>query len=296
MSDHNEESQIPQDESLFTNEIEETVQEEVVSEQDVETTNEAPADPLVEKAKSTGHLSLDEWVAQGKDPKLYKTEKEYALTGELIDLKRKLDKRDDEIAAIIKYNQDRIEEHKQRARYEISQQLAQAEQMGDISAIKNLTLEQAAMEARMVQESYERQAQIVKQIDGDFTERNKHWFNDQHPELIDEAKRLGMEMQERYPELSYIERVRRIEDEMRYLYPDVVRKPTTRPSPTISMSRSSVNQSSTESIPSENKLYKTLDQGDRAYLDSLNRMAKKMGYAPKTVKEFLEQKRKDGEI
>src|ERR1044071_1145479 len=90
------------DEPIKDSESDQSAQE--TSSTEMESTEKSE---IKEKAKQYGHLSYDEWVKRGNDPKKYKSEQEYVRTGEILEqlfeLKKKLGQRDREIEALLEY-------------------------------------------------------------------------------------------------------------------------------------------------------------------------------------------------
>lgn len=285
-------------EELNLQESEDITPEVESSEQEPEQQNEVKV-----KAKSTGHLTKEEYVARGGKPEDYKTEKEYVLTGELIELKKAVQKRDRDIEDILKYHQNTIEAQKINFKKQIEERLYQAKSNGDIDQVEQITREKYEVEQR---ENQQNQANIQKQIQmaiSTFTQRNAHWYNPQHQDLVDRAVELEKDIiSGRYQDETGIPQpkdyegvLKQIELAMKVEAPDIV--PTRGVSrPSISSSKSSVNMSvASASDTSDNVLYGKLKSEEQSMYKVLRRMAEKTGMKY-SVKEFIEKSRRDQEI
>ena len=98
----NEEEKIETPQEEVKAEVENIVDSEV-SEQEPEESS------VISEAKATGHLSPEEYKAKHGTLEGYKTPKEFVLTGEVIELKKLVQKRDRDIEQIVNYHQKVVE-------------------------------------------------------------------------------------------------------------------------------------------------------------------------------------------
>jgi hypothetical protein len=266
-----------------------------------EVASESGEEPeVLEKAKSTGYLTKEEFVAKGGDPKKYKTPEEFVRTGEMIDqiysIKKVLEKRDKEVEAIYKYQQETIAEHKRRARAEIETRLAEAMQIGDVENVQRLTQEKTQLDYKEHFESQQRAAQSQMSALSRFVENNKHWFNDQHPELKARTVQLDSFLRTQNPYITYDELASRIEAQMKFEFPEIVgRGVVSRPN--LSASRSAIAKSEGDSdmSGSDDKIYSKLTDQEKAMYQVHKRISAKIG-ADVSVKEFVQKLKQDREI
>lgn len=266
--------------------------------------NEPQEESIEQKAKSTGHLTEEQYQEKYGTLKGYKSPEEFVRTGDMIDqlrsLKKKLDERDKEMASIINYTNSTIQEHKLKARQEIEMRLQQAREYGNIEAIEALTKQKTEIEFRDQQEQLKEGLSKQQAALNNFVERNKHWYNDQHPELKREAELLDKEIIQRYqnaglPMPSYEELTATIEHTMRTKYPDLVNTGL-KNRPVIQPTNSSVNRASDTNLnQSEDKLYANLSADYKAMFNANKRILNKAGI-DFTVKEFVQKLKSDGEI
>jgi hypothetical protein len=265
---------------------------------------EEQVEDVKEKAKSTGHLSAEAYQAKHGSLKGYKSEEEFVRTGEMIEqiysLKKKLDERDKEISAIVNYTNNTIKEHKEKARQEIESRLNQAREYGNIQAIEALTRQKSQMEFQEQQELLKEGLNKQQVAFNQFVDRNKHWFNDAHPELKQEAIALDADIINRYkaagmPMPSYDELMFQIENHMKNKYPDLVNTGIkTRPS--LTPSRSSVTRSMGEVVgESDDKVFTKLSS-DQKYMYQANKRIMAKAGLEYTVKEFVQKLKADGDI
>lgn len=248
-------------------------------------------------AKSTGHLSKEEWIKAGRRPEEYKTEKEFVLTGEVIEMKKLLKKSEEQIASLVKYNERVKEREYANARKELENNLQLAKERGDVDNIERfaqekLELDQIDQNAR-VQRTMEEQAEVDRQ----FMDRNKHWFNDQHKELKDRAVQMAQEemayLQMYNLPVNYGQIASKVESRMRFEYPTIAGV-TSKPVPVVSQTRSSEARASAgySSVESE---WKQLNKDDINVYEATRKMLDKQGI--KYTKDmFIKKLKQDGEI
>lgn len=282
-------------------EVVENVEETNIQEEIEETKELLVEDSIVEKAKTTGHKSLEEWVAAGNDPKLYKTEKEYVLTGELIDLKKTLQKRDKDIEEILKYQQDVIKTHQHKMRQELEQRLLQAKQNGDVDAVEQITNEKIRNELKDQQDLQAKQVTEIQQLDAEFLERNKNWHNTNHPDLIQRSQEINQRVRLQNPNLTYAQLLNEIELQMKFelsrdeRYQHLIVDTSKINRLTLSASNSNIAKSSASKADSDAGAYEKLTPNQKHMYGVLKRTADKVN-AKYTVNDFLKSMKKDEEI
>lgn len=294
----NEESKQQLEEVQPENEIVDETNEEVVDQQEesAEQTDEEKT-----KAKAHGHMSLEQFVAAGGRPEDYKTEKEFNLTGEVIELKKTLQKRDKDIEEILKYQQHVIEQHKIKMRQELDAQLRTARDNGDMERVEQLAQQKAHSDYETKQEEQQRVAKETAVLNQAFLERNSSWYNDTHPELKARAHEIDNLVRSQYPTITYAQLLNEIERSMRYElgrsedYRHLVVDPSSVARPVTSAVNSAVARSATKVNDSDEVLYSKLNGNQKARYNSINRMISKVG-AKMTVKEFLADEKRNEEI
>lgn len=277
--------------------------------QDVEVNNDEPVDPLDEEihnSEETSYQDEEEEKARqhGWDPKKgTKTAREFNLTGELIDLKKTVQKRDKDIEEILKYHESVVEQQRHNYRSQLEQALQQARQEGDVENLEHLYKQKVELDQR---DEQNKQANIQRQIKtllDDFQERNKHWYNDQHQDLKTKAAQIEQdilsgeyERQTGIPKPATYEAVlKQVEREIKIQAPDLTNTQGAN-RPVMSPTRSSVNKTVEASQDySENALYGKLNTNEQSMYKILKRMNEKQGIKY-SIKEFLEKSRKDEEI
>lgn len=288
-----EENELLEEEIVEENpEQEEELSEEVSEEETpVEETDEE-----AEKAKKYGHLSKEEWISSGKDPKLWKSPKEFNKTGEIIDqiysLKKQVEQRDKELKSVIEYQQRTAQREYERARKDLEQQLANSKNDMDVEGVAHYTQELVRLEDREQQNHLQLQRQQQEQAVNSFTERNQHWFNDQNPDLKNRAIEIDNEIKAdinagRMRVNSLDEIAQMIEKRMGYEYPDRVLGRTSSVRPNISSSQSVVNKTAV----SKKYVLKNLSQEHRDTYNVYKRINPKI-----TEADFIQKLKADGEI
>lgn len=268
---------------------------------DTESTQEenphSTTDEVAERAKSTGHLSAEEYKTKHGTLDGYKTEKEFVLTGELIDLKKTIQKRDKDIEAILQYQQTVFDQHKQKMRSTLEAQLRQAKEEGDVSEVEKLT---AQRERQDIKDQTDQNALLESQrteVLTQFTTRNKSWFNEQNPDLQMRVAQLDKIYTTQNPQISYTQLAEAIEKQMQYemsqnpQYSHHVKTSVERP--VLSGSNPTGNARSISQT--DDKLFMTLSANEKEMFRVHKRIASKIGETV-TVKEFLEQLKADGEL
>jgi hypothetical protein len=294
------EEEVKQEEIL---EPEENLELEPEGEQEtpeLELEGEQELEPEVEKAKKYGHISKEDWVAQGRNPNEWKSPKEFNKTGDVIEqvlsLKKQIEQRDRELKSVIEYQQRTSQREYERAKKELEAQLTHSKNDMDVEGVAHYTQELVRLEDREQQNHLQLQQQQQQRAIESFTERNQHWFNDRNPDLRDRAVEIDNEIKAdinagRLRVNSLDEIAQMIEKRMGYEYPDRVLGATRgqRP-PSVSPSQSSVNKSAANTN-SVSKTFKGLSQGHKDTYNVYKRMNPNI-----TEAEFINRLKKDGEI
>lgn len=274
---------------------EEELPNEETSEEEV--TEEVVEDEEVKEAKKYGHLSKEEWVAQGRDPNKYKTPEEFNKTAKVIDqlysLKKKVDQRDREIQALVDYQQRTAKREYERAKKDLESKIAASKDDMDVEGVAHYTQEltrlQDTEEQAQINLSYKMQQEAQQQ----FIERNQHWFNDRNPDLKQRAIEIDNEIKSVYPNATYEELARKIETRMQYEYPERVLGQV-KARPTVTPSQSSVNKTAVNKS-SATKTFQSLPQDLKDTYTAHARIRASLG-EELTHAEFIERLKKDGEI
>lgn len=290
-------------EDLITAEeaVEEVQNEEVTGEVNGEVTGEVEEekDEIVERAKKYGHLSKEDWVAQGRDPKQWKSPEEFDKTGRILEqlyaLKSKVDQRDREIKALVDYQQRTSQREYERAKEELQNRLAASKDDMDVEGVAHYTKELTRLEhieqSNQVHNAAEQQQAALER----FKDRNQHWFNDRNPDLVNRA--VEIEEQIKADINAGVIKVNSLDDigimiekRLSYEYPDRVLGARGQRPPTISPGQSSVNKSAV-SKSSSKKVFQNLSQEHKDTFNVYKRMNPNI-----TEAEFINRLKQDGEL
>ena len=276
-------------------EDEDIVREEPVVEEELvedEPEGEEPEGEQPEEeaeAKKFGHLSKEEWVAQGRDPNKYKTPEEFNKTAKVIDqlysLKKKVDQRDREIQALVDYQQRTAQREYDKAKQELNARLAASKDDMDVEAVSHYTKELTNLESHEQQSKAYSMQQMQQQAQQAFVERNQHWFNDRNPDLKQRAIEIDNEIRSVYPNATFDELAQKIETRMQYDYPERVLGGARSSRPAVG--QSSVNK--TAVVRKES--FRSLSQEHRDTYNVYKRMNPKI-----TEAEFIQRLKADGEL
>lgn len=255
--------------------------------------NEAPT-PEVDEEESRAR-------ANGWDPsKGSKTAKEYNLTGDLIDLKKEIQKKNRDIENILKYHENTVESNKTRFKEQLNYQLNQARSTGDGDQIERLVQQKLEFEQKEKNDSQMKIKQHIDEALDGFVSRNAHWYNpksdDENAKQLvqrsiqleqeitsgDFAKRTGVPMPADYNDV-----LKQIEMVMKYEYPDVVGKQQA-PRFSLSANKSSVNKTMLDES-TDDGAYSHLNAAEKGMYNTLKRI-KGSKY---TIKEFVKKVKKD---
>lgn len=202
MTDENKD--LEQEENL---EIEnEETQEETEGDVQDETNSDASTDSStpdfeVEKAKSNGYLTKEQYVAKHGSDKGFKSPHDFNKFGELYpeiqsslkSVNKKLEERDRQIAALVKYNEDVKNRERQAARRELEATLKEAKRLGDGDTVQQVVQRQNELNYQEAQEAAENAANTITRTQSDFVERNKDWYGVDE-EMTNRAKQVDAEI------------------------------------------------------------------------------------------------------
>ena len=271
--------------------------ENEISEQE-ETEQKAEENTEVLEAKKYGHLSKEDWVAQGRDPNQWKSPEEFNKTGKILEqiyaLRDKVDQRDREIKALVDYQQRTSQREYEKAKQDLEQRLVASKDDMDVEGVVHYTKELARLEHlennNQLQLQQEKQQTALK----NFIERNQHWYNDRNPDLVNRAVEIDNEIKEdinagRIKVNSLDDIAVMIEKRLGYEHPDRVLGATRGQKPP-SLSHSSVNKSEVNKS-SVNKTFKGLSQEHRDTYNVYKRINPNI-----TESDFINRLKQDGEI
>jgi len=235
-------------EELIDEIVEEEIIEEVLEEPEGEEPEGSEELEVVERAKKFGHLSKEEWIAQGRDPDKYKTPEEFDKTGKVIEqlytLKKKVDQRDKEIENLIKYQERTAQREFERAKQELEQRLNHSKNDMDMDGVAHYTRELTRLQDNEQNSQVQQRQQAQQSAQQAFIERNQHWFNDRNPDLKARAIEIDNEIKSIYPNATFEELAQKIETRMQYDYPERVLSGARNSRPSLSPTQSAVNKTS----------------------------------------------------
>jgi hypothetical protein len=286
------------EEELDEEKIEQPEEELEEPEVEPEGEDEGEDKEVVESAKKYGHLSKEEWVAQGRDPDKYKTPGEFYKTGKVIEqlytLKNKVDQRDREIQALIDYQQRTSQREYERAKQELEARLAASKDDMDVERVAQYSKELGRLQDNEQNAQVQRQQSMQHQAQQAFIERNQHWFNDRNPDLKARAIEIDNELKSIYPNATYEELAQKIETRMQYDYPERVIGGARGSRPAVSPGNSSVNKTAVNKS-SDKRVFQGLSQELKDTYSAHKRIRASMG-EELTESQFIEKLRKEGEI
>lgn len=276
--------------------VEQEEQEHAVQEEPEETSEEV-VDEVVERAKKYGHLSKEEWVAQGRDPKQWKSPEEFDKTGKILEqiyaLRSKVDQRDREIKALVEYQQRTSQREYERAKQELEQRLANSKNDMDVEGVAHYTKELSRLEqieqTNNAQQAQQHQQEALER----FKERNQHWFNDRNPDLVNRAVEIDNQIKadinagnikvNSLDDIGYM-----IEKRLSYEYPDRVLGTKGNNRPPI-VNHSAVNKVAAKA--SSKVSFQNLSQEHKDTYNVYKRMNPNI-----TEAEFINRLKQDGEL
>lgn len=280
-------------------EQEDEITQEIETEQEAE--QEQESDPeIIERAKKYGHLSKEEWIAQGRRPEDWKTPEEFDKTGKVIEqiysLKKQVEQRDRELKAVIA-QQDRIAQREyDRAKKDLESRLAAAEEDMDVKSVSHYTRELVRLEDMEQQTQQQKYQQEQEQAKQNFLERNQHWFNERNPDLQQRAIEIDNEIKAdinagRIKVNSYDDIGVMIEKRLAYEHPERILGPkkVIRPNVSSPVNKTAVNANSAK------RTFQSLSQDLKDTYNAHKRIRASMGQEL-TEAEFIERLKADGEI
>lgn len=285
-------------EDLIT--AEEAVEEVVTDEPSEEVgQDDHEKNEVVERAKKYGHLSKEEWVAQGRDPNQWKSPEEFDKTGKILEqlyaMRKKVDQRDREIQALVDYQQRTSQREYEKAKQELESRLAASKDDMDMEGVAHYTKELTRLE-HIEQNNQVIQAQQTQQEALErFIERNQHWYNDRNPDLVNRAVEIDNEIKAdinagRIKVNSLEDIAVMIEKRLGYEHPDRVLGQARSKKPlVVSPNNSSINKSATTT--NLRKTFQNLSQEHRDTFNVYKRINPNI-----TEAEFINRLKQDGEI
>ena len=250
------------------NELESNDVESDDIEQESDEQESADDSEQVQKAKKYGHLSKDDWIAQGKDPKLWKSPEEFNKTGEILEqiysLRKQVELRDRELKNVVEYHKKASQREHERARKDLEQRLAASKDDMDVEGVSHYTKELTRLEDYENQTQTQQKQQSQADAEQRFLERNQHWYNERNADLVRQAHTISAELQSIYPSATPDELAQKIELRMQYEHPERVNGQT-KARPNISPSRSSVNKTAVTKKNSFGKLPQELKDTYNVY-------------------------------
>lgn len=267
--------------------------------EELEPEQESEPEPELAKAKKYGHLSKEEWVAQGRNPNLWKSPEEFNKTGDILEqiysLRSKVDQRDREIKALVDYQQRTAQREYERARQDLEQRLAASKDDMDVERVAHYTKELTKLDqaeySNQIQQAQQNQQAAAER----FKQRNQHWFNDRNPDLMNRAFEIDQEIKADIDagniKVNSLDDIGvMIEKRLRYEYPDRVLGTQNQKPMTIAPSQSSVNKSAANKVGSK-KVFQGLSQEHKDTFNVYKRMNPNI-----TEADFINRLKQDGEI
>lgn len=286
-----------ENEEVNSAEVEE-LDDQTAEVEETEAEQEQENSEVVERAKKYGHLSKEEWIAQGRDPKDWKSPEEFDKTGKVIEqlysLKKKVDQRDREIQALIDYQQRTSQREYERAKKDLESRLAASKDDMDMEGVAHYTKELTRLEDMESNSREQQRYTAQQQAQEAFIERNQHWFNDRNPDLKNRAIEIDNEIKRLYPNATYDELAQMIEKRMEYEFPERILTQTRQARPAVSPSLSSVNKTAVNKN-STKKTFQSLPQELKDTYNAHRRIRASMGQEL-TEAEFIERLKADGEL
>jgi len=248
MTDETQNNNEPTDETnnLITPEMTEDSTESLSPE--IESTEEQQSPPeVLDKAKKYGYKTKEQWVAEGKDPNKFKSPEEFTKFGDnwdaLQSLRSELKAMRNENASLIEYQKRAAENAVRIAREELAMKLQYAKQNGNVQAVENLTKQQVEMDIEVKQQAMDQIKRAQDDVNAQFIERNSYWYNDNHPDLQNEAQQRATRIFSVNPGISYEACALQVEQEMKWSHPDLGSARQVAKAPThIPASRSNMNK------------------------------------------------------
>lgn len=150
---------------------------------------QAPVDPVVEKASKSGWTDKDAWVAAGKDPDEWIDAKEFVSRKPLYDKlhaqAKALKDKEEKLEAVSKYAAKAAEVGYKKAIKELQDQRREQIQAGDVEAVEALDkqIEEVKQELQPPVEEKQSAPPVPAEVT-DFAERNEKWFEKDKPMTV----------------------------------------------------------------------------------------------------------------
>ena len=290
-----------QEDELEEEVLEEVEPEEEASEEDVEPEEDESSedDEIVQRAKKYGHLSKEEWIAQGKNPDLWKSPEEFDKTGKILEqiysLRKKVDQRDREIEAMVEFQRRTSKREYDRAKQELQSKLKESEEDMDVKGVAHYTKELTRLEDMEQHETQQQQLSYQQQAQQAFIERNQHWYNDRNPDLQQQAMLINNELAQKNPNMDPNDIAEIIEYRIQREHPERVLGESRKSKPVVSPNRSSVNKTAVKKT-SLDRTFNGLSQELKDTYSATKRIAEKIDGKPYTKADFIKELKDYGEI
>ena len=254
---------------------------------------------IVQKAKKFGHLDRDQYIQKYGTDKGWKDEKAFNSFGDaysealpiIKSMKEQMDKKDKQIETMVDYIKQSTETSVRQAKLQLERHLQQAEQLGDVQAVKQLTKQQLEMEEREKYTQAMKEREERARIDEVFLQRNSYWWLQPDGVLRSEAVEISNRLARENPQMSYSNIARQTEVEMKYNHPELNVLPQSRPH--IAVSQSNVNK--TSNIRSSSERYYSLSADEKVEYQALREVFKNAtgkDYDFKDFENYLKNERR----
>lgn len=167
----------------------ESPEDDTPSEEVEQVVEQAPVDPVVEKASKSGWTDKEAWVAAGKDPDEWIDAKEFVSRKPLYDKlhaqAKALKDKEEKLEAVSKYAAKAAEAGYKKAIKELQDQRREQIQAGDVEAVEALDrqIEEVKQELQPPVEEKPSALPVPAEVT-DFAERNEKWFEKDKPMTV----------------------------------------------------------------------------------------------------------------
>ena len=258
---------------------------------------EQPIDENEEKARHYGWKPKGEWDGE---PDEWKSANQFVKTGNLIDKVNSIERENGELKtqlkSVVEYNQRVSQREYEKAKNDLEAGLNQAKDYGDVDEVDNLRTQLTQLTEQENVARNQQWQQHQSQILNAFKERNKSWFNDQHPEMITRATQLDAELRGYFPnDLAALSTA--IEERMKIEYPNIVQPGATRQDASISPMQSAVNKSAVGKTGGNSEMtFRKLPKDLKDVYFATKKMIEGNGNLKYSVDDFVAKLKEDGEI
>ncbi len=284
-------------------ETEEESESEDEGSEDVSNETQDEVDPeVVQKAKKNGHLNREDYIKKYGSDKGYKSPQEFNKFGDIYPeikdalktMNQKLAAREKDLEVTTNYIKSVREREREQARRDVLAALKEAEQMGDVQAVRHLTKEEAKLDYMDAQEVAKKATDDIHHAVSSFEQRNADWYN-KDMEMTARATQIDQEIRQgRYAHImpvptNYEQLANQIEVIVKNEFANRVQsKQNIRQAPALNQAKSAISK------PTGNVevKFKGLSNDHKLLFATLNRM---QGCAY-TKEEFINKLKKDGEI